>query len=547
MDILVLQINSKLGAMEENIEHALDLIDYAIEAEGEPDLVVLPPFYLSGSPLGGMAASGPFQAALERAHNTFAQLVKVPVVTASYVSDYIDELGGSPVAAEEICLFQDGEMTVLEGEHDDLYDLAGVSVGEHDVAIMIGEPALLLDEAPEAAALINLADDAYDLMRDDIVSGDKLSDDAEYARQSGSWLIRAARVGAQDSAVFPGGSYLISPDGELATESVLFDEAILRVQIPEDGGEWTASLEEVDDRDYGFSMRMDEEGIDDEAADWGAICSGTRDYILKNGFSDVVIGLSGGLDSSIVAAVAADAIGGEHVHGVLMPSVYSSKGSVDDSVELAENLGIETLTIPITGPFEAFEQELAGPCGGAVEGLTRENLQARIRTVYVMALTNQYGWVMLNTGNKSEAAMGYSTLYGDTCGAYAPVGNVYKTRLYELAEWRNAQGDAIPQNVLDKAPSAELRPDQTDQDTLPPYEVIDGICSLYLEYGFSADAIVEEGFEPAVVDRVLGLVTRNEYKRANEPLGPWIDGVSLSDERRWPITNAYRDQTTPQE
>lgn len=549
MDILVLQINSKLGALDENVDHALELIDYASETGGAPDLVVLPPFYLSGSPLGGMAVSGPFQAALAGAHERFAQRAGVPVVTVSYVSEALEELGGMPMVREEFCLFMDGEMTVLEGEHDMLYDLAGVRVGENDVALMMGDPVLLLDEAPSVKCLINFADDAYDIIRPDLIGGEKLADDAEFARQTGSWLIRAARVGAQDSAVFPGGSYAICPDGGLATESVLFDEALLRVEIP-DGGDaegdadgWSASLEEVDERDYGFSIRMDAEGIDDEVADWGAICLGTRDYILKNGFSDVVIGLSGGLDSSIVAVAAVDALGPERVHGVLMPSMYSSQGSIDDSLELAELLGFETMTLPITEPFEAFEHVLAEPCGGEVAGLTRENLQARIRTVYLMALSNQYGWVMLNTGNKSEAAVGYSTLYGDTCGAYAPVGNVYKTRLYELAEWRNEQGEAIPQNVLTKAPSAELRPDQTDQDSLPPYEVLDGICNLYLEYGCSADAIVEEGFDPADVDRVLALITRNEYKRANEPIGPWIDGVSLSDERKWPITNAYRDAT----
>ena len=544
MDILVLQLNSKLGALEENVDRAIELIDYAIETGGEPDLAVLPPFYLSGSPLGGMAVSGPFQAALNKAHEDFASRVKVPVVTVSYVSEALEELGGMPMVREEFCLFADGELTVLEGEHDMLYDLAGVRVGKNDVALMMGDPVLLLDEAPDVCCLINFVDDAYDIIRPDLVTGEKATDDAEFARATGSWLIRAARVGAQDCVVFPGGSYAISPDGAMATESVLFDEALLRIDIPNGGGDdWAASLEEVEDRDFGFSIRMDETGLDDEVADWGAICLGTRDYIVKNGFTDVVIGLSGGLDSSVVATVAADALGAERVHGVLMPSMYSSQGSIDDALELAKLLGIETITLPIEEPFAAFEKVLAEPCGGEVEGLTRENLQARIRTVYLMALSNRYGWVMLNTGNKSEAAVGYSTLYGDTCGAYAPVGNVYKTRLYELAEWRNEQDPAIPQNVLTKAPSAELRPDQTDQDSLPPYEVLDGICSLYLEYGCSADAIVEDGFDPADVDRVLSLITRNEYKRANEPIGPWIDGVSLSDERKWPITNAYRDKT----
>ena len=548
MKILNAQLDSRLGDMRGNIEHALEIIEYVGSTEGAPDLVVLPPFYLTGCPLEGMIYSDSFLRAVAAAHGEFAEELasrypEMAAVTVSYITEFDDELGTAMVVEEKVCVFHDGEMTVVEDESDPFYELGSFELAGTSFAVIFGDLEEFADDAISEDCVINLVDATYDIQRGDIVSGDKTAADQAFARDNGVWIVRSCCVGAADQAVYPGGSCAITPAGELVTDILLFDEAVLVLDI--DGGEeptWDASLEEVEERDFGFSMRMDESGIDDEAADWGAICAGTRGYIVKNGFTDVVIGLSGGLDSTIVAAIAVDALGPERVHGVLMPSEYSSQGSIDDSLDLAERLGIDTLTLPITEPFQAFQNVLAEPCGGAVEGLTRENLQARIRTVYIMALSNQYGWVMLNTGNKSEAAMGYSTLYGDTCGAYAPVGNVYKTRLYELAAWRNEQSEVIPPNVLTKAPSAELRPDQTDQDSLPPYEILDGICNLYLEYDYSADMIVEEGFEPETVERVLGLLVRNEYKRANEPIGPWIDGVSMSDDRRWPITNAYRER-----
>ncbi|MGI6221727.1 MAG: NAD(+) synthase [Coriobacteriales bacterium] len=547
MKIITAQLNAKLGAMDENVSKALEVIEYAQRADEQPDLVVLPPFFVSGYPLGGLLFSDTFLASLAAAHERLAEETPMPILTSAFISEFDAETGAALVVEERVCLFHDGAVDVLEGSSEQFYELASFELGGMSFAAVLGEVEDLVGEGVEADCVVNLVDTTYDIERPALVDGEMIADDRAFALETGSWLIRCGCVGAQDSAIFPGASYSISPKGELTTDVLLFDEALLSLSIDSEEGTWEASLEEIDDRDYGFSTYLDAEGIDDEAADWGAICLGTRDYILKNNMSDVVIGLSGGMDSSVVAVVAADALGSEHVHGVLMPSVYSSQHSIDDSLDLAQRIGIETMTIPITGPFEAFDQVLAEPCGGAVEGLTRENLQARIRTVYVMALSNRYGWTMLNTGNKSEAAVGYSTLYGDTCGAYAPVGNIYKTRLYELAEWRNEQSAVIPQNVLDKAPSAELHPDQRDDDTLPPYEILDGICNLYLEFGCSADEIVEEGFDPAVVNRVLNLITNNEYKRANEPIGPWVDGVSLKDDRAWPITCAYRDRSTKME
>lgn len=544
MNILIAQLDSKLGAMQENLDKLEEIVDYELSLDIALDLVVLPPFYISGCPLKGLVYSESFLAELDKAHEQLAKTAKVPTITSSYVSSRNAQTGAVEIVEEKICLFRDGKMEIVEGLGDPFFELGTFKISGNKMACLLGDTyeVDVADVPLDADYVINLVDDTYDIQRDDLVEGDKISYDQTFAKSRKVWLVRSGLVGAQDSAVYPGGDYIITPAGELTGDTVLFDEAVLMLGLTsKDGDDWETSVEELDDRDYGFSVMMDESGIDNEMADWGAITLGIRDYIQKNGFSDVVIGLSGGIDSTVVAALAVDALGPDNVHGVLMPGQYSSDHSVSDSLDLAGRLGIDTVTIPINEPFDAFCSALAQPCGGSVEGSTRDNLQARIRTVYVMALSNQYGWVMLNTGNKSEAVMGYSTLYGDTAGAYAPLGNIYKTRVYELAEWRNEQSEVIPQNVIDKAPSAELHPGQKDQDTLPPYEILDGICELYLEYDYSADQIVSEGFDPKIVKRVLGALANNEYKRASEPAGPWIDGISIADDRAWPVTNAYRD------
>ncbi len=561
MNILAMQLDSKLGAMEENVERALELIEIASDSPNPPDLVVLPPHYVSGYPLRGLEYSDTFRERLQGALQALAQGTPVPVLILSYT----ERAGGSPFEDMEgigddwaadpgfseacldiaVLLLADGGIQILEGSDGDYSVLFSAVVSGVGIDVVLDDIADVNGNELSGSVIVNLVDDTYDILRPEIISGEFLAQCKGVARDCGKWVVRVGCVGSQDTMVFPGGSVIVTPEGDLAGDAVLFDEALLSVEFDPEGGMeagWETSLEEIDDRDFGFSVRMDDGGIDDEAADWNAIVCAVADYVSKNGFTDVVVGLSGGIDSSMVATIATDALGAEHVHGVLMPSMYSSDHSVNDATDLAERLGIQTFTIPIIGPFEAFEEALSEACGGAVEGVTRENLQARIRTIYLMAMSNNYGWVLLNTGNKSEAAMGYSTLYGDTAGAYAPLGNIYKTRLYELAEWRNEQSEVIPHNVLVKAPSAELHPGQKDQDSLPPYEILDGICTLYLEYGYDPAAIVEEGFEPDVVDKVLGLIAGNEYKRANEPIGPVIDGISLDEDREWPITNAFRDR-----
>ena len=286
--------------------------------------------------------------------------------------------------------------------------------------------------------------------------------------------------------------------------------------------------------------------LDPEAEVYEALVLGTRDYVGKNGFTDAVIGLSGGIDSSLVATVAVDALGPSHVHGVTMPSRYSSEGSVGDAATLAGNLGIDIATVAIEPAHQAFATSLRPLLGGEPAGLTDENLQSRIRGVLLMALSNARGWIVLTTGNKSEMATGYSTLYGDSAGGFAVIKDVPKLLVYELCRYRNRRAgrDLIPEPVLTKAPSAELRPDQRDDESLPPYSVLDPVMEGYVEGDRSADDLVAEGFEAAAVDRVVALVDRAEYKRRQMPPGVRISGKAFGKDRRMPITNHYRSERT---
>lgn len=274
---------------------------------------------------------------------------------------------------------------------------------------------------------------------------------------------------------------------------------------------------------------------------YDALVLAVRDYVAKNRFKSVVIGLSGGIDSALTAAIAADALGAARVTGVSMPSQYNLSASYEDARELAANLGIEFLCIPITPAFEALKASLKDAFAGRPEDITEENLQARVRSNLLMALSNKFGHLVLTTGNKSELAVGYCTLYGDMAGGFAVIKDVPKTWVYELSRYRNSLGHVIPERTITRAPSAELRPDQVDQDSLPPYEVLDGILELYIEQDCSETEIVAAGFEPATVRRVIGMVDRNEYKRRQGAPGVKITPKAFGKDRRLPITNLYRE------
>lgn len=271
-----------------------------------------------------------------------------------------------------------------------------------------------------------------------------------------------------------------------------------------------------------------------------ALVLGTADYVRKNGFSQVVVGLSGGIDSSLVATIARDTLGAESVHGVSMPSRYTSDESNDDAAELSQNLGTDYLNIPIEPAHIAVLEMLGTTFAGGAPGLAEENIQSRLRGLVLMALSNKFGWLVLTTGNKSELAVGFSTLYGDTAGGFAVIKDVPKTLVYRLCRWRNTKGAVIPEVVLDKPPSAELRPGQLDTDSLPPYAELDPVLEAYVEGDLTAGELVEAGFDPALVQRVVRLVDQAEYKRRQSPLGVRVTPKAFGRDRRVPITNGYR-------
>jgi NAD+ synthase (glutamine-hydrolysing) len=347
------------------------------------------------------------------------------------------------------------------------------------------------------------------------------------ARENGVWLAYCNLVGGQDELVFDGRSLVISPSGDVVARGAAFAEDLVIADF-EPGAKLGAS------GDLSPELGPDEEVYE-------AIKLGLHDYVHKNGFTDVVLGLSGGIDSALTAAIAADALGSEHVHGVLMPSRYSSAGSVTDSLELGFALGIETAELSVEAPFQAFLDTLAPAFVGREPDVAEENLQARVRGSLLMALSNKFGWLTLATGNKSELSVGYSTLYGDMVGGFAPIKDVFKTRVWDLARWRNSRGEApvIPQAIIDKAPSAELRADQVDQDSLPPYPVLDAILTHYVELDDSADRIVAMGFPDAKVRRVVRMTDLAEYKRRQGPLGVKITPKAFGKDRRMPVTNGF--------
>ena len=349
---------------------------------------------------------------------------------------------------------------------------------------------------------------------------------ADRARQSNAPVVYLNLVGGQDELVFDGASVVVAADGTVVHRSPQFEEDLFVVDTPLAGepvtpGPVAPLLDPVEELHQ-------------------ALVVGLRDYVTKNGFGEVVIGLSGGIDSALTAAVAVDALGPEGVWGLSMPSRFSSQHSVDDARQLAENLGIRFDVTPMDAVYGAFLDTLATLFDGTEFGVAEENLQARARGAILMALSNKFGPMVLATGNKSEMAAGYATLYGDMVGGYSVLKDVFKTQVYELARWRNKDTEVIPQNSIDKPPSAELRPDQKDTDSLPPYEILDAVLERYVEEDVSAAAIVADGYDSELVRRITRMVDRNEYKRRQAAPGVKVTTKAFGKDRRLPITNAYR-------
>lgn len=360
--------------------------------------------------------------------------------------------------------------------------------------------------------------------------------------ETGLPLLYVNQVGGQDELVFDGGSFILGERGDVLSQCPLFAESRHRSVWQRTGGdqEWLC-----DSSTPSVSLPDETEAV------YGAVMLGLRDYVTKNGFSGVLLGLSGGVDSALTAAFAVDALGADAVHAVMMPSRYTSQDSLDDAEALANNLGITLESIEIDPVTDALESQIAAHLNENTPGETLENLQSRARGTILMALSNATGHMLLSTGNKSEMAVGYATLYGDMNGGFNPLKDLYKTQVYELCRWRNAhkpahtlgpeQGEIIPQRVITKAPSAELRPDQTDQDSLPPYDELDAILRSLIEDDKGLAELVADGHDEDTARRVWQMLDRAEYKRRQAPPGVKITSRAFGRDRRYPITNGFRE------
>jgi len=341
--------------------------------------------------------------------------------------------------------------------------------------------------------------------------------------EAGLPIVYANMVGGQDELVFDGASFALNADSEVAAQCPAWQEGLFYLDLERD-------------RCSGPQHVLP----DEEAAVYDALVLAVRDYFGKNGFKGVHLGLSGGIDSALTLAIAADAVGADKVHAVMMPSDYTASISVEDSRDMVKRLGVRYSEIAIRPIYDAFVGQLAGEFAGLAADTTEENLQARARGTLLMALSNKFGTLVLTTGNKSEMAAGYATLYGDMAGGFAVLKDVAKTRVYRLANYRNSLSAVIPQRIIERPPSAELRPDQTDQDSLPPYDVLDAILEAYVERDLPVRDIVARGFDAAIVRRVIRLVDLAEYKRRQAPPGPRITPRNFGKDRRYPITSKYR-------
>lgn len=424
-------------------------------------------------------------------------------------------------------VFDEDRYFVVGSDPDHIWEIEGVPVGVsicEDIWRADGPPSQ--QAAAGASVLLNI--NASPFHRGKAADREEML--AARARAGEAVVVYLNLVSGQDELVFDGASVVIDRDGAVLHRSPQFEEDFFVVDVPvagEEGvgGRVTPLLEETEEI-------------------YRALTLGLADYCHKNGFDSVVVALSGGIDSAMTATIAVDALGPDAVWGVAMPSRFSSRHSVDDATALAANLGIRFDVIPIDGIFSAQLDALSDVFDGTEFGIAEENLQARTRGAIVMAISNKHGPMVLATGNKSEMAAGYATLYGDMVGGYSVLKDVFKTVVYELARWTNKDGEVIPQNTIDKPPSAELRPGQKDSDSLPPYEVLDAILERYIEDDMGVVEIVEEGYEPDTVLQVARLVDRNEYKRRQSAPGVKITTKAFGKDRRLPITNRYRPSVT---
>jgi NAD+ synthase (glutamine-hydrolysing) len=560
------QLDPVVGDLEGNVARVLAALSQAEDAGA--DLAAFPELVITGYPPEDLLLKSAFVADSRAALDHVARRSGACAAVVGYV-DLADPGADRPLAnAVALCaqgrvvanthkqrlpnyaVFDEARWFAPGLGAPELVEVAGVRVGLsvcEDLWSPDGPVGALA--AGGAQVVVNVNASPFCIGRQE----DRLQVIRQRVAESPCVIAYVNQVGGQDELVFDGGSLVVDATGNVLAEAVRFAEAVLLVDIEVPPSEETPDAPErlpvirlsTAPRDPDPLDRLPRPTpLSAEGEVYSALVLGTRDYLAKNGFTDVVIGLSGGVDSSLVAVVAVDALGAGHVHGLSMPSRYSSEGSRSDAATLAETLGIDLWTLPIEAGHAALAETLTPILDGPPQGLADENLQSRLRGVLLMAVSNARGWIVLTTGNKSELATGYSTLYGDSAGGFAVLRDVPKTFVYRLCEYRNrcAGRALIPLSVLEKPPSAELRPDQRDDQSLPAYEVLDPILEALVEEDRSLADVVAAGYDPAVVARIARLVDGAEYKRRQSPFGVRITAKAFGKDRRMPVTNHYRDR-----
>jgi NAD+ synthase (glutamine-hydrolysing) len=592
--VALCQLDTVVGDIDGNVERIVECLARA-EEDGA-DLAAFPELVITGYPPEDLLLKPAFVAhnfaALQRVASATGGCVAlvgfVDVVGHDSVSDAVSRADGAGVVAREAAIrgaprrlrnalavcagggvlgvyhkrrlpnygVFDEERWFAPGTSDlELYEVAGVPVGVSVCEdLWFASGPIAVQAGAGARLIVNINASPYLIGRE----ADRLAVARQRVAESGCAIAYVNQVGGQDELVFDGGSFVVDHTGAVVAAAPQFAETILTVdvEVPETlrrrstidaslGRDLPVVPVSVEARDTVARPAPPlPPALDGDAEVYAALVLGTRDYLAKNGFGDAVVGLSGGIDSALVATVAVDALGADHVHALAMPSRYSSEGSVGDASVLAQNLGIDLRTVPIEDAHSALAGMLASVLGAPPVGLTDENLQSRIRGVLLMAVSNARGWIVLTTGNKSELATGYSTLYGDSAGGFAVIKDVPKLLVYSLCRHRNAVAgtDLIPDAILTKAPSAELRPDQRDDQSLPAYEILDPVLEALVDHDRSVAEVAGAGFDPEIVTRVARLVDGAEYKRRQSPPGVRITAKAFGKDRRMPITNRYRDR-----
>ncbi len=585
MRLALAQIDVTVGDLSGNAATVLARTREAAEAGAH--LVIFPEMTITGYPPEDLVFRESFRRASRAAVEKLAlDLAEAGLGDVGVVVGYLDEDGGprnaatlyldeqsGPRNAAAFCLggrvvaryFKhhlpnfgvfDEARYFVRGDRFTIVRFRGV-----DVALTICED-IWQEGGPFAVAgqvgvglVVNINGSPYERQKDDV----RLALLQRRAREAAASVAYVNMVGAQDELVFDGDSTIVGSDGTLLARAPQYVETVFCVDLDLPAAQATPTTPprsplRVEHHDthtqvvpaYAASPAAVAGRISDEAEVWGALVTGTRDYIRKNGFRSVVLGMSGGIDSAVVAAIAAEAIGGDNVYGVSMPSDYSSEHSKSDAADLAARLGADYRVVPVAPMVGDFVESLK------LTGLAEENVQARVRGTTLMALSNAEGHLVLATGNKSELAVGYSTIYGDAVGGFAPIKDVPKSMVWQLARWRNAEANArgetlpIPPNSIEKPPSAELRPGQLDSDSLPDYELLDAILSRYVDGDAGIADLVDAGYDPALVARVARMVDSAEWKRRQYPPGPKISFKSFGRDRRLPISNRWRETGLPE-